>query len=92
MPAAIPDPPSSSVGLVSLAASLAALEPWARLERAASKGERSVADDLRGMGRFEGAQTLAASKGEGPRRAGARSVVGQVREAAAGYTALGTEA
>ena len=78
--------------LVSLATSLAALEPRACLERAASKGEGSAADNSRGTGRLEGAQTHAASKGDGARRAGARSAVGRVREAAAGYTTLGMEA
>ena len=78
--------------LVSLAASLAALEPWARLERAASKGDGSAADDSQGTGHFEGAQTLTASKGDGARCTGARSAVGRVREAAVGYTALGVEA
>ena len=62
--------------LISLAASLATSEPWACLERAASKGEGSAADDLRGMGRFEGVQTLAASKGEGARCADAPSSAG----------------
>ena len=92
MPAAIPDPPLSPVGLISLAAFLAASEPRARLEWAALKGEGSVADNSQGMGRFEGARTLAASKGEGAWRAGARSSMGRAREAAAGYTALGVEA
>ena len=82
----------SQSSLIYLAASLAALEPRACLEQVALKGEGSVADNLQGTGRFEGAQTLAASKGEGARHVGSRSLAGRVREAAVGYTALGAEA
>ena len=62
--------------LVSLTASLATSEPRACLERAALKGEGWEVDNLQGMGHFERAQTLAASKGEGARHTGACSMAG----------------